>query len=112
MQENNKKVDKCAAKQQFIAQQVWANGQAVAQLTLQQFDKEPQEFSDGSVFAIFEDEEEFQNVFAHTKHGHKPSTSKQPRHTQNHTKRGPPTSHPSQNAIPNLWWWKPQDMDW
>ena len=42
MQENNKKVDKCAAEQQFIAQQVRANGQAVAQLTLQQFDKEPQ----------------------------------------------------------------------
>ena len=41
MQENNKKVDKCAAEQQFIAQQVRANGQAVAQLTLQQFDKEP-----------------------------------------------------------------------
>ena len=34
MQENNKKVDKCAAEQQFVAQQVRANGQAVAQLTL------------------------------------------------------------------------------
>jgi len=34
MQENNKKVDKCSAEQQFIAQQVRANGQAVAQLTL------------------------------------------------------------------------------
>jgi len=87
MQENNKKVDKCAAEQQFIAQQVRANGQAVAQLTLQQFDKEPQEFTEGSVSAIFEDEEEFQNVFAHTKDTHKPSTSKQPRHTQHHTKK-------------------------
>ena len=87
MQENNKKVDKCSAEKQFIAQQVRANGQAVAQLTLQQFDKEPQEFTEGSVSAIFEDEEEFQNVFAHTKHDHKPSTSKQPRHTQHHTKR-------------------------
>ena len=81
MQENNKKVDKCAAEQQFIAQQVRTNGQAVAQLTLQQFDKEPQEFSDGSVSVIFEEEEDFLNVFAHTNETHKPSTSKQPRHT-------------------------------
>ena len=31
---NNAKVDKCSADQQFIAEQVRANGQAVAQLTL------------------------------------------------------------------------------
>ena len=31
---NNAKVDKCSADQQSIAEQVRANGQAVAQLTL------------------------------------------------------------------------------
>jgi len=39
------------------------------------------------VSIIFEEEEDFLNVFAHTNETHKPSTSKQPRHTQHHTKK-------------------------
>lgn len=55
---SNQKVDKFAAQQEFISQQVKANGHAVAQLTLHQFDREYQLFSDGSASVVFEEEED------------------------------------------------------
>ena len=74
---NNAKVDKCSADQQFIAQQVRANGQVVAQLTLRQFEEEKSSASHGSSSLVYDDEEEhFQNMFAKDKNLQKPKQSK------------------------------------
>lgn len=55
---HNQKVD-------FISQQVQSNGQAVAQLTLKQFEAEENQLTDESVSIVYEEEaEDFQNVFA------------------------------------------------
>jgi hypothetical protein len=46
----------------------------MAQLTLQQFDREDRLFDEGSSFEVVEEEEEdFQNVFGKSKSTHKPS---------------------------------------
>jgi hypothetical protein len=60
----------------------------VAQLTLQQFNKGDQIFSDDSGSVVFEEEEDdFQNVFAKGKHTTKPSSSKPHKHyNEQHTK--------------------------
>ncbi|XP_066392625.1 protein argonaute PNH1-like [Miscanthus floridulus] len=76
---NNAKVDKCSADQQFIAQQVRANGQAVAQLTLRQFEEEKSSASHGSSSLVYDDEEEhFLNMFAKDKNLQKPEQSNVP----------------------------------
>jgi hypothetical protein len=68
------KVDQFAAHQDLISQLVKANEQAMAQLTLQQFDREDRLFDEGSSFEVVEEEEEdFQNVFGKAKSTHKPS---------------------------------------
>lgn len=56
-------MDQYSAEQHMIAQQVRANGQAVAQLTLQQFANQPK-FDEASVSEVFEEEQSFQNIFA------------------------------------------------
>lgn len=61
----------------MIAQQVKANGAAVAQLTMRHFDAEPifdNEEDDDSM--VFDDKNSFHNVFAQKKHGEKPESSK------------------------------------
>jgi len=63
--DTNLKMAQCTADQQFIAQQMCANGQAVAQLTLRHFEREAGSVSAGSVIA--DDEIEFENVFANGK---------------------------------------------
>ena len=87
------KVEQCNGYQRFIAQQVKANGQAVAQLTLRQFEHEAGSVSEGSMIA--DDDAMFENVFAakgktHTKpepthlfKTHRPSPKAQtlPHHT-------------------------------
>jgi len=48
----------------LIAQQVKANGAAVAQLTLWHFEHEGPFEDDSSVSVIFDEEQQFENVFA------------------------------------------------
>ena len=84
---NNAKVDKCSVDQQFIAQQVRANGQAVAQLTLRHFEEENRSISHSSSSLVHEDEEEhFQNMFAKDKSIKKPEQSKYHRSKMEHDK--------------------------
>jgi hypothetical protein len=70
-------MDQYSQEQHMIAQQVKANGQAVAQLTLRQFQTEAkqEEDSDGA-FDILDDDASFKNVFAHSKDKAKPEPSK------------------------------------
>jgi len=63
LSDTNQKVDQCSAQQRLIAKQVQANGQAVAQLTVRQFENDHSSVSDGSVIANEEDHR-FENVFA------------------------------------------------
>jgi hypothetical protein len=60
-------MDNYSAEQHMIAQQVQANGSAVARLTMRHFATEPifDEDDDGSV--VFDDTDSFQNVFAKDK---------------------------------------------
>lgn len=58
-------MDAYTTEHHMIAQQVKANGVAVAQLTLRQFDHEDQFEDDMSASVIFDEEEQqFENVFA------------------------------------------------
>lgn len=59
------KVDQCSADQKLIAQQVKANGQAVAHLTIKQFDHDAESVSDDS--GIQDEDVMFENVFAKQK---------------------------------------------
>jgi hypothetical protein len=95
---NSLKIDKCTTEQQFIAQQVQANGQAVAQLTLRQFEDDS---SDRSVSVMFEDENPFAEAYTKGKETMKPSSSKQPKHTPEPTK-DTPSSCFTQDAISQL----------
>jgi len=70
--ETNLKVDLCTNEQRELAKQVKANGQAVAHLTLRQFDTEEAYLSEGSVLAE-EEEVMFENVFAKGKKTAEPS---------------------------------------
>lgn len=80
LQDNMRRVDNVVSDQKLITKQVKANGQAVAQLTLRQFEDEAQSASGSSVSMIFEEEAPFTNVFANDrgKGPFKPSSSKQP----------------------------------
>lgn len=69
-------MDHYSAEQHMIAQQVKANGAAVAQLTMRQFDHEDRSDGDESVSMIFEEQDHFQNVFAKDKEPRKPESSK------------------------------------
>lgn len=62
LKDTSTKVDKCTAEQNFIAQQVRANGQVVAQLTIRQFEAEDRSDSDGLDLVLFDEEE---NPFSH-----------------------------------------------
>ena len=79
-------MDNYSAEQHMIAQQVKANGAAVAQLTMRQFDNEAayddDDDDDDEVSMVFEEKESFHNVFAKDKGAVKPETSK--------TRRPPP----------------------
>lgn len=69
---SNAKVDQCAKDQQFISKQVQANGQAVAQLTMRQFEEDNK--SAGSQSESLESDDEtpsFQNVFSKSKMSYK-----------------------------------------
>jgi hypothetical protein len=66
--------------QKKIAQQVQANGHAVANMTLKQMEHEAvSDTSDGSSVVFEEEEFDFQNVFAKGKKEFKARTSKPPR---------------------------------
>ena len=60
-------MDNYSAEQYMIAQQVKANGAAVAQLTMRQFDNEAAYDDDDEVSMVFEEKESFHNVFAKDK---------------------------------------------
>lgn len=81
---SNAAVDKYSTEQHMIAQQVKANGQAVAQLTLQQFDRDDKYSDTQSVSIIYEEENPFSKGFDKDKtHSQpEPSKSKKP-HQQN-----------------------------
>ena len=77
-------MDQYSQEQHMIAQQVKANGQAVAQLTLRQFSHEAKmEDGNDTDSVLFEDEISFKNVFADHKTAHKPEPSrlKKPHHS-------------------------------
>lgn len=69
-------MDAYTAEQHLIAQQVKANGAAVAQLTMRQFDHEEPFADDSSTSLIFEEKQNFENVFAHMKKQPQPEPSK------------------------------------
>jgi len=94
--DTNLKVAQCTADQQFIAQQVRANGQAVAQLTLRQFEKEAWSVNNGSVIA--DEEVEFENVFAHGKAKAKP----EPSHHYRGSKPNPKQDSLPHHALPKM----------
>jgi hypothetical protein len=81
-------MDNYSAEQHMIAQQVKANGAAVAQLTMRQFDSEPifdvEDDEDASI--VFDEKDSFHNVFAKQKQPEKPESSK--------PKRPPPKKAP------------------
>lgn len=75
LHDTNLKVAQCTADQRFIIEQVKANGQAVAQLTLRQFEHDVEAVSEGSMIAD-DDTAMFENVFADKgKHTAKPGPS-------------------------------------
>jgi hypothetical protein len=76
--DTTRKVEQCTADQRFIAQQVQANGQAVAQLTLKQFEHEDGSVSYGSVVA--DDDTMFENMFAKGKTTNRGEPSHQFKH--------------------------------
>ena len=80
MTNNTLKVDQCTTDQQFTAQQIKANGQAVAQLTMRQSEHEASSISEG--FVIADEDIMFENVFANCKHKTKPEPSHQYRTTK------------------------------
>jgi hypothetical protein len=69
-------MDTYTAEQHLIAQQVQANGAAVAQLTMRRFAEEDQLDDNTSVSIIFDEEEHFENMFAKNKDMAKPESSK------------------------------------
>jgi len=75
-------MDQYSTEQRMIGQQVKANGAAVAQLTLQQFDHHRQSDADEEGSEIIEDNDTFHNVFASDNGKVKPESSK--------TKKPPP----------------------
>jgi hypothetical protein len=107
---NNQKVDNFATQQDFISQQVNANGHGVAQLTLKQFDQEESLASEGSSSEVFEGEE-FHNMFAKGKAPHKPDHSHQPKPRFDHRKKDDQPHHslpkmqfPSFDGVhPKIW---------
>jgi hypothetical protein len=80
LQDNICRVDNVASNQKFIAEQVKANGHAVAQLTLRQFDDDAHSTGGSSGSVVFEEEARFTNVFVDDKGKgtYKPSSSKCP----------------------------------
>ena len=77
LKETSTKVDNCTNEQKFIAQQVRANGEAVAQLTIGQFEAEDKSDSEGSYSVLFdEDENPFSHAYAKDKGPSKTTFSK------------------------------------
>jgi len=80
-------MDNYSAEQHMIAQQVKANGAAVAQLTMRQFDNEAAYDDDDGASMLFGEKASFQNVFARDKETVKAETSKIRRHPHRIGKR-------------------------
>ena len=104
-------MDQYSQEQHMIAQQVKANGQAVAQLTLRQFSHEAKmEDGNDTDLVLFEEETSFKNVIADPKTAHKlePSRLKKPHHSS-----GDKTSLPrhTQDAISCICWYGSQDLE-
>lgn len=61
-------MDEYTKEQHMIAQQVKANGAAVAQLTMKQFDiEENKSVKEDSISVIFDEEDQFENIFTRTR---------------------------------------------
>lgn len=111
------KVDQCTTDQQYIAQQVRANGQAVAQLTLRQFEEDAKSMGNESVSVIFEEEPPFTNVFAEDKGPHKTEQPKSHKYKTEQHKPGALPHHtlpkmhfpPFDGTSPHIWIDKCQD---
>jgi hypothetical protein len=73
-------MDQYSQEQHLIAQQIQANGAAIAQLTLRQWEMDPKDEAkydvDENASLLFDDNASFQNVFAKDKHTHKTEPSK------------------------------------
>ena len=99
VQASLQKVTHMAEQQNVMVQQIRANGQAVANLTLRQLEKEDQYLSDTSTSVVFEEEDpDLHNVFAA---GKKPMKTAMPRNYKEH--------HPShsretipRNSLPKI----------
>jgi len=91
-------MDNYTAQQQLIAQQVKANGAAIAQLTMRQFHNDGSFSDDSSISVIFYEKEDFENVFARNKGTHKPKSSKTRRPPPKHDKKNPLSSQ----AMPKM----------
>ena len=98
--ETTQKVDRFSTEQDFISQQVKANGQAVARLTLKNFEKEEQFLSDDAMSEFFEDDEaeDFDNVFANGKKPAKASVFKPHRHNND----PPPKNSLPHQSLPKM----------
>jgi len=101
MTNNTIKVDQCTTDQQFIAQQIKANGQAVAQLTMRQSEHEASSISEG--FMIADQDIMFENVFYQLQTQNQTRTIPSVPHHQTTSKERILTSpHPTQNAFPSF----------
>ena len=95
-------MDNYSAEQHMIAQQVKANGAAVAQLTMRQFDQEAAYDDDDGASMLFREKASFQNVFAQDKETVKAETSKIRRHPQRIGRRDFAKHSYAQNAVPQI----------
>ena len=86
-QEIKKDLTATKEQQKMIAQQVRANGQAVASLTLRQMEKEAVSDHSDDVSVIFEEADDFQNIFAKNKTDFRPGTSKHPTRPDERTRQ-------------------------
>jgi len=97
-------MDNYTAEQHLIAQQVRANSAAVAQLMLWHFEHEGPFEDDSSVSVIFDEEQQFENVFAKDKGPHKPETSKTKKPPQARQEDNPTDPSDAKNAVPKVRW--------
>jgi hypothetical protein len=96
-QELKKEFQEHKTEQKLISQQVLANGQAVASLTLRQMEVEAQSEHSESLSMLSEEDPNY-NIFAKPTRDPAPATSKQPRHNHDHNRRDTLPHH----ALPKM----------
>jgi hypothetical protein len=108
IEKGNLKMDNYVKEEQYIAEQVKANGQAVAELTVRRFEEALQYDFDGSASVIFEEEVPFTNVFSDNKGKQQLKTAQNlQERTQRRRiseERAASTSYTSKDAVSHFCW--------